>query len=244
MIATSWVLILIIIWVHQVEASWNMMAHAQKPDFVFRAKQTSPFKSAGGRQFSRLLAAEVCTSAVVMLDAPCSIRQFPLHFPYSASPCALTFQLESANKFRHQIDRNFRHRSSVNVWSTTVKGKLIGLFVLNIRATAEAYIACKLEQFYFEGRGRVQLNFDGTPWRTRAEVKGKLANAVGSQYPSHYLATWCIQHYYRWCAHLGCQHSTELTPPPGRFKWTRPFGQKTKSGFCACSITFQLTSIS
>jgi len=26
--------------------------------------------------------------------------------------------------------------------------------------------------------------------------------------------TWCIQHYYRWCAHLGCQQSTELTPPP------------------------------
>ena len=37
-------------------------------------------------------------------------------------------------------------------------------------------------------------------------------NAVGSQYPSHYLGTWCIQHYYRWCAHLGCQQSTELTP--------------------------------
>ena len=29
---------------------------------------------------------------------------------------------------------------------------------------------------------------------------------------SHYLGTWCIQHYYRWCAHLGCQQSTELTP--------------------------------
>jgi len=52
--------------------------------------------------------------------------------------------------------------------------------------------------------------------------EGKLANAVGSQYPSHYLGTWCIQHYYSWCAHLGCQQSTELTPP-GRFKWTRPF---------------------
>jgi len=38
-------------------------------------------------------------------------------------------------------------------------------------------------------------------------------NAVGIQYPSHYLGTWCIQHYYRWCAHLGCQLSTELTPP-------------------------------
>jgi len=27
-------------------------------------------------------------------------------------------------------------------------------------------------------------------------VKGKLANGVGSQYSSHYLGTWCIQHYY------------------------------------------------
>ena len=40
---------------------------------------------------------------------------------------------------------------------------------------------------------------------------GELANGVGSQYPSHYLGTWCIQHYYRRCAHLGCQE-TELTP--------------------------------
>ena len=57
-------------------------------------------------QFSRLLAAEVCASAVVMLDTPCSevvwrvlathsIRQFPLHFPSRASPCAITVQLES-----------------------------------------------------------------------------------------------------------------------------------------------------
>ena len=59
----------------------------------------------------------------------------------------------------------------------------------------------------------VQLKCDGTRWRTGGEVKGKLANAVGSQYSSHYLGTWCIQHYYRWCAHLGCQQSTELTPP-------------------------------
>ena len=29
------------------------------------------------------------------------------------------------------------------------------------------------------------------------EVKGTLVNGVGSQYPSHYLGTWCIQHYYR-----------------------------------------------
>jgi len=29
---------------------------------------------------------------------------------------------------------------------------------------------------------------------------------------------------------------------PGRFKWTRPFRWKTKSGFCACAVTFQAFS--
>ena len=90
---------------------------------------------------------------------------------------------------------------------------------------------------------RLQLKFDGSRWRTGWEVKGKLANAMGSQYSSHYHRTWSIQHYYRWCAHLGCQQSTELTPPsPGRFKWTRPFRRETKSDFCVCAITFQAQS--
>ena len=38
--------------------------------FCLSAKRTSPFKR--GRQFSRLLAAEVCASMLVMLDTPCS----------------------------------------------------------------------------------------------------------------------------------------------------------------------------
>jgi hypothetical protein len=87
-----------------VDCVWNVMAHAQKPDFVFRRN---------GRvhlvQFIRLLAAEVCAPAVVMLDTPCSevvwrvlgthsIRKFPLHFPSRASPCVITFQMESTVK--------------------------------------------------------------------------------------------------------------------------------------------------
>ena len=43
---------------------------------------------------------------------------------------------------------------------------------------------------------RVQLKCKGARWRTGEEVKGKLVNAVGSQYPSHYLGTRCIQHFY------------------------------------------------
>ena len=90
----------------RLEASWNVMTHAQKPDFVFRRNGRVHLNQQGGRQFSRLLAAEVCASAVVMLDTPCSevvwrvlathaIRQFPLYFPSRTSPCAITFQLQS-----------------------------------------------------------------------------------------------------------------------------------------------------
>jgi len=44
-----------------------------------------------------------------------------------------------------------------------------------------------------------------TRLRMGGEVKEKLANGVGSQYSSYYLGTWCIQHYFCWCAHLGWQ---------------------------------------
>ena len=97
----------------------NAIAHAQKQDFVFRAKRTSPFKSAVASVQSTTGTAEVCASAVVMLDTPCSevvwrvlathcIRQFPLHFPFHASPCAITFQLESNSEdfSRGQLKRD------------------------------------------------------------------------------------------------------------------------------------------
>ena len=91
-----------------VDCDWNVMAHAQKPDFVFRRNRRIHLNRQG-RQFSRLLA-EVCPSAVVMLDTPCSeevwrvltthsIRQFPLHFSSRASPYAITFHLDSTTFF-------------------------------------------------------------------------------------------------------------------------------------------------
>jgi len=36
--------------------------------------------------------------------------------------------------------------------------------------------------------------------------------------------------------------SSRLNWSPRWFKWTRPFRRKTKYGFCACDITFQLAS--
>jgi hypothetical protein len=99
-----------------VEAIWNVMAHAQKPDFVFR-RNGRVHLNRQVRQFSRLLAAEVCALAVVMLvilDTACSevvwrvlathsIRQFPFHFPSRASPCVtIAFQLDSTLILAHR----------------------------------------------------------------------------------------------------------------------------------------------
>jgi len=67
------------------------MAHAQKPHFVFRAKRTSPFKSARwGRQFSRLLAAEVCAisgsnAGYTVFRGSVKGTGYPLHSPVSLS---------------------------------------------------------------------------------------------------------------------------------------------------------------
>ena len=36
--------------------------------------------------------------------------------------------------------------------------------------------------------------------------------------------------------------SSRMNWRPRRFKWTRPFRRKTKSGFCTCAITFQLVT--
>jgi len=91
----------------EVDCVWNVMAHAQKPDFLFR-RNGRVHLNRRGRQFSRLLAAEVCAPALGMLDSPRSevvwrvlathsIRQFPLHFPSRASPCAIRFQTHSNN---------------------------------------------------------------------------------------------------------------------------------------------------
>jgi len=42
-------------------------------------------------------------------------------------------------------------------------------------------------------------------------------------------------------AHISAA-SSRLNWRPRRFKWALPFRRKTKSGFCACAITFQIQS--
>jgi hypothetical protein len=92
-----------------IDCVWNVMAHAQKPDFFFR-RDGRVHLNRQGRQFSRQLAGELCTSACKVCTARASlcsavmwrllvthsILLFPLHFSSRSSPCAITFQTQSA----------------------------------------------------------------------------------------------------------------------------------------------------
>ena len=68
-------------------------------------------------------------------------------------------------------------------------------------------------------------------------MKGKLTNVVRSQY-SHTPSERGVSSITNADAHISAA-SSRLNGRPRRFKWTRPFRRKTKSGFCACAITFQ-----
>jgi hypothetical protein len=89
------------------------MAHAQKPDFVFR-RNGRVHLNRHGRQFSPLLAAEVCASAVsnagyTMFRGSVKSTGYPLHSPVSPSlplPCVTMCHHVSAglyNTTRHKI---------------------------------------------------------------------------------------------------------------------------------------------
>jgi hypothetical protein len=77
------------------------MAHAQKPDLVFWRNRWVHLNWRG-RQFSRLLAAEVCASAVVRLDTPCSevAWEYWLPIPFTSFPL-------TSPPVRHRVPSGF-----------------------------------------------------------------------------------------------------------------------------------------
>ena len=70
-----------------VDCVWNVMAHAQKTEFVFR-RNGRVHLNRRGRQFSRLLAAEMCLSALVILDTPCSEVVWRVHLLHHLPSCS------------------------------------------------------------------------------------------------------------------------------------------------------------
>jgi len=76
----------------KVELVRNVMAHVEKPDLVFQ-RNGRVHLNRRGFQFSRLLAADACASAVVMLDRPssdtvqdCWLPTPFVYFPFTSPP--------------------------------------------------------------------------------------------------------------------------------------------------------------
>jgi hypothetical protein len=126
-------------------------------NFVFRRKGRVHLNRRG-HQFSRLLTAEVCASAVIMLDTPCteevwrvlathSISQFPLHFPSRASPCAITFHLESTINQLWCMSSTGKCQISVREWK--IKWHLC--WKLYQRVVRHCAVVCTIWQTRVEG---------------------------------------------------------------------------------------------
>ena len=85
-------------------------------------------------------------------------------------------------------------------WDLIRRLKVKGRIGMRLKLCVGLGLGCQLKCVGFwcdVGFVRAQLKCDGTRRRMGGEVKRKLANGVGSQYSSHYLGTWCTQHYYR-----------------------------------------------
>ena len=113
-------------WGFLVEASWNVMAHAQKPDFVFPLNGRVHLNRRG-RQFSRLLAAEVCASAFIVSSNAGYIifwgsvkgTGHPLHSPVSPSlPHPLRHRVPS--HFNWSLPNLFSWEQPTSVFLLTV----------------------------------------------------------------------------------------------------------------------------
>jgi len=75
-------------------------------------------------------------------------------------------------------------------------------------------------------------------WNVKAHGDAREGKWRGN--PSHCLGT-CVSNITTADAHT-LVASSRLNWRPRRFKWTRPLRWKKKSGFCACAITFKLSS--
>ena len=186
-------------------------------------QKSSCLSSGGG---SPLIRTQVALPEQSGFRMPAEARKFyPYHLFRSWNQRNLLF-----SEYR-ELDSSWNVMAHGDAWEGKWSGNWWTQWVASTLHTTSEHVASSI---------RIQLKCDGTRWRTAEEVKGKLANAVGSQYSSHYLGTRCIEHYYRWWCTPRLPAVDWSDAPTGRFKWTRPFRRNTISGFCACAITFQL----
>jgi len=102
------------------------------------------------------------------------------------------------------------------------------------------------QRFVFEMYGtgvssvRVHLKWDGTRWLREGKWRGNwriewVASTLHTT-SEHGVSSITTADLHTSAA------SSRMNWRPRQFKWTRPFRRKTKSGFCACAITFETQS--
>ena len=193
----------------EVYCVWNVMAHAQKPDFVFQ-RNGRVHLNRRGHQSSRLLAVEVCVSPVVMLDTACSevvwrvlathsIRQFPPHFPSRASPCAVTLQLDfywrptCSLNFASQLHVGGSPYGVVNAsFSLYSRGAL--LTIMSQKQGVQSSVVIKLAVGEGRGRGSAAVV---TAWREYLPCDATYS---------------CAHDITRCCLHLSCELVVSSSP--------------------------------
>jgi hypothetical protein len=120
------------------------MAHAQKPDFVFR-RNGRVYLNRHGPQFSRLLVAEVCASAVLMLHTQCSeVVGYPPHLPVSPSfplPC-VRHRVPSHFNWSLLLIRPMPHGATV-ICFTFFRHKSFGFFAISCVFLVTILSCCK-----------------------------------------------------------------------------------------------------
>jgi hypothetical protein len=173
---------------------------AWKPDAVFVAKLTSSFKSAGERQFSQILAADVCASVVVIRDTACSkavwmvlathwIRQFS---PSLSLPCVtVCHHISTANYSRqltlplpspHNTYPTLKHSQIIlpsTYWLYLNIHKFCAALKLSIRPVPSILHMLTWPKFYTIYWGY----FNQSQWRAQKYLGGSLFNkffGVGS----------------------------------------------------------------
>ena len=145
----------------QLDCVWNVMAHTLKPDFVFR-RNGRVHLNRRGRQFSRLLTAELCASAVVMLHTPCSevvwrvlathsIRQFPLHFPTLRRRGPSHFNWTLLWSGSQHVELSRQHQMTKNVKNQNLLNTTNHSVLINMAATCFCVILIKALIWLYRG---------------------------------------------------------------------------------------------
>jgi hypothetical protein len=114
--------------------------------------------------------------------------------------------------------------------------KVIHVMVFSVRAPSIASVSMEFTAPVLESSWNVMAHGDAREGKWRGNWRMEWVASTPHTTSEHGVSIFTTAD-----AHASAA-SSRLNWRPDRFKWTSPFRLKTKSGFCACAITFQTQS--